>query len=54
MFIEPTEKEYYCKKCLNFYNSNELEESNCPICETDEFLFINELLNDNELLENEF
>ncbi len=35
-------KEFICKQCGTFLDTNELIEGNCPDCENDEDLFIND------------
>ncbi len=37
------EKEFMCRQCGEFLDSEELVEGKCPNCETDEDIFINEL-----------
>jgi predicted Zn-ribbon and HTH transcriptional regulator len=36
-------KEFYCRQCGYFYDSDELENGKCPEYETDEYLYINGL-----------
>lgn len=36
------EKEFICRQCGTFLDSEDLIEGKCPNCETDEDLFINE------------
>ena len=43
---EETEKEYICRGCGTFYDSHELNGSECPKCETDENVYNNDLLID--------
>jgi len=38
-----TKKEFVCKYCLLFLNQEDLEDGNCPNCESDEGIFINDL-----------
>ena len=46
-FSKPdNEKEFNCRQCGMFYDSDELEEGKCPECNTDEHLYINELLDE--------
>lgn len=35
-------KDIVCRGCANFFNNQELIEGKCPICETDENLYLNE------------
>jgi rubrerythrin len=37
------DKEFICRQCNSFLDSGELIEGNCPDCETDEYLFHNDL-----------
>lgn len=37
-----SDKELVCRGCGIFYNPNELQNSECPVCESEENLFINE------------
>lgn len=34
-------KEFHCRQCCEFLDSNELENGMCPNCGTDEDLFMN-------------
>lgn len=36
------EKEFICRQCSTYLDSEELLDGKCPNCETDEDLFINE------------
>lgn len=37
------DKEFICRRCISFLDSEELIDGNCPDCETDEYLYINTL-----------
>jgi Zn finger protein HypA/HybF involved in hydrogenase expression len=37
------EKEFVCRKCSIFLDSQELENGCCPSCETDSDVFLNDL-----------
>lgn len=36
------DKEFHCRQCAGFFDSDELENGSCPECGTDEDLFMNE------------
>lgn len=40
------EKEFICRGCGKFLDSSDLTEKGCPICESEENIFINDI--DNE------
>ena len=42
IFKDDKEKEFICRQCATFLDSNELIEGKCPNCLNDEDLFINE------------
>jgi Zn finger protein HypA/HybF involved in hydrogenase expression len=46
-FKDETKKEFVCRQCTTFLNSEDLKNGNCPNCESDEYIFSNDL-NDEE------
>lgn len=42
IFKEDTDKEFVCKECNTFLDQNELEDGNCPNCESDDNVFHND------------
>ena len=40
---DETKKEWICRACLKFLDSEELVDGECPNCETDENIFLNDL-----------
>ena len=47
VFKDDSKKEFHCRECGKFLDSKELEEDGCN-CETDDFIFANELLEEEE------
>lgn len=43
---QDSEKEFICRQCETFLDQNELLDGKCPSCETDDYLFNNDLLED--------
>ena len=39
---EPKDKEFICRQCGEFLDKKDLKKGDCPNCETDEDLFIND------------
>ena len=46
VWIKENKKEFVCRQCGSFFNANDLIDSCCPNCETDDDLFINDLNDD--------
>jgi len=43
-FAKPyKEKEFVCRQCGAFLDSDELEKGCCPNCKTDEYVFMNDI-----------
>ena len=36
-------KEFVCKRCMVFLDAKDLAEGKCPQCDSDEYVFINDL-----------
>jgi rubrerythrin len=45
-YIDETKKEFICRQCLSYLDTEDLEDGKCPNCETDEDIFNNELNDD--------
>jgi rubrerythrin len=43
---EETKKEFICRQCGTFLDSEDLINGNCPNCENDEDIFMNDLNED--------
>jgi rubrerythrin len=43
---EETKKEFICRQCVTFLDSEDLKDGNCPNCENDEDIFMNDLNED--------
>ena len=37
------DKEFICRKCVTFLDTEDLVDGKCPKCDTDEHVFLNEL-----------
>jgi Zn finger protein HypA/HybF involved in hydrogenase expression len=42
-FKDDTKKDFICRQCNTFLDSEDLKEGKCPECESDEAIFLNEL-----------
>lgn len=42
---DETKKEFICRACLKFLDSQDFVDGCCPICESDESIFVNDLNN---------
>ena len=40
---EDSKKEFICRACLKFLESEDFVDGACPICESDESIFVNNL-----------
>ena len=40
-FKDNKEKEFVCRQCNTYLDTNELEDGKCPNCKNDEDIFIN-------------
>ena len=40
--FEDSEKEFVCRHCGKFLDSEDLVEGCCPVCETDDGVFLND------------
>jgi len=40
---EDREKEFICRQCWTFLDNKDLKEGKCPNCDTDEYVFNNDL-----------
>ena len=38
-----TEKEFLCRRCSTFLDVEDFDNGGCPNCETDEYIFTNDL-----------
>lgn len=43
------EKEFVCRVCLVFLDAEELDNNACPVCHSDEGLFINDINEEEDL-----
>ena len=43
-----SEKQFVCKSCSRFLNASDLDHGACPDCESDEYVFHNELLEEDD------
>ncbi len=41
-------KEFVCRRCMTFLDTKDLVFGKCPKCKTDEFVFENDLKNENK------
>ena len=46
-YKEETEKEFICRRCSKFLDTEDLVDGKCPYCETDEDIYLNELNDEN-------
>lgn len=51
--IDDKDKELVCRPCGKFLDSDELEYGQCPECETDEGVFMNDIISTTECPSNE-
>lgn len=47
-FKDETKKEFVCRACEKFLDSEELIDGKCPICNSNENIFNNDLLEESE------
>ena len=41
--VKDSKKEFICRACLKFLESEDFIDGACPICESDESIFVNNL-----------
>lgn len=44
---DESKKQYVCRNCAIFLDTAELEEGKCPECKKDDYIFQNDLLEEN-------
>jgi Zn finger protein HypA/HybF involved in hydrogenase expression len=45
---DKSDKEFFCRQCETFLEQQELVWGKCPNCDTDENVYLNDLLTDEE------